>query len=135
MDRDQLRAICLEQPGAFEDFPFGTDTAVIKVRARPDGAVRMFALLWQDAHPTRANLKCEPALAEQLRAAHAEITPGYHMSKKHWNTVLCAGSLDDATVRDLVEDSYDLVVERLPLPDRQALGWQRLSRGLGRLEP
>lgn len=131
MEHEQLRAICLEQPGSFEDFPFGPEAAVIKVRGRPDGPARMFALLWQDAGPARANLKCEPALAEQLRAAHPEITPGYHMSKRHWNTIVCAGSLDDAAIRDLVEDSYDLVVERLPLTDRQALGWQRLSRGSG----
>ncbi|WP_372698956.1 MmcQ/YjbR family DNA-binding protein [Arthrobacter sp. JSM 101049] len=129
MDHESFRAACLQLAGAFEDHPFGPDATVFKVSGRPGGATKMFALLWDDSDPARANLKCEPVLAEQLRAAHPEITPGYHMSKKHWNTVLCSGSLDGATVRDLIEDSYDLVVESLPRTDRERLGWKGLARG------
>ncbi|MEE1621745.1 MmcQ/YjbR family DNA-binding protein [Zafaria sp. Z1313] len=131
MDYKTLRDACLALPGAFEDFPFGPDTAVIKVRGRADGPVKMFALLWPREDGAVVNLKCEPALAVQLRGAHPEITPGYHMSKKHWNTVDCTGvgspgaTLTGRDVLDLVEDSYDLVVEKLPAPCRAALGFRR----------
>lgn len=114
-------------PGAFEDFPFGPESAVYKVRGRADGPAKMFALLMQGNEGTRINLKCEPVLAEQLRAAHPEITPGYHMSKKHWNTVSANGDLDRGMIHDLVQDSWDLVVDSLPVPERTALGWKRLA--------
>ena len=129
MDYLHVRSLCLGQPGAFEDFPFGPDTAVFKVRARPSSTAKLFALAWPHGSSARLNLKCEPALAEQLRAAHPEITPGYHMNKKHWNTVDCSGALPEETVRELVEDSWDLVVEGLPRLDREALGWRRLAGG------
>lgn len=115
-------------PGAFEDFPFGPDASVFKVRA-PGGAVKMFALTDLDAPTLSISLKCEPALAEQLRAAHPEITGAYHMNKTHWNGVDCTGSLPDDMLRDLIEDSYDLVVASLPKKDRESLGWSRLTRG------
>jgi predicted DNA-binding protein (MmcQ/YjbR family) len=69
------------------------------------------------------SLKCEPELAAQLRAAHEAIAPGYHLNKRHWNTVTLDGSLSDAMVRDMVEDSYDLVVAAMPQRVREALGW------------
>jgi predicted DNA-binding protein (MmcQ/YjbR family) len=69
-------------------------------------------------------VKCEPELAEGLRAAHASVIPGYHLDKRHWNTVILDGSLEDGTVRDMIEDSYDLIVSRLPEARRRALGWQ-----------
>jgi predicted DNA-binding protein (MmcQ/YjbR family) len=61
------------------------------------------------------NLKCEPRLAENLRAVHAEVLPGYHMNKQHWNTVIVGGKLGDAAIRDMIEDSYDLVVPTAPV--------------------
>jgi predicted DNA-binding protein (MmcQ/YjbR family) len=70
------------------------------------------------------SLKCEPALAEQLRRAHGAVLPGYHLNKRHWNTVVIDGSLPDELIRDMVEDSYDLVVSRLPRARRRALGWR-----------
>jgi predicted DNA-binding protein (MmcQ/YjbR family) len=129
VDYQWIRRTCLSLPGAFEDFPFGPDTSVFKVRGRADSPARVFALAWPDDAGGRINLKCDPALAEQLRAAHPEITPGYHMNKRHWNTVDCGGNLGRKTVRDLVEDSYDLVLEGMPRADREALGWRRLTRG------
>ena len=136
MDYQQVRAFCMEQPGAFEDFPFGPDSAVYKVRARAGRTAKMFALLWPERDGgARINLKCDPVLAEQLRTAHPEITPGYHMSKKHWNTVDCSGTLDARTVRDLVEDSYDLVVASLPRADREALHWTGLAAGSADADP
>ena len=74
--------------------------------------------------PLRVSLKCEPQLAEQLRDAHKAVLPGYHLNKRHWNTVILDGSIPKQMIKDLVEDSYDLVVSQLPLSARRALGWQ-----------
>ncbi|WP_167995764.1 MmcQ/YjbR family DNA-binding protein [Arthrobacter pigmenti] len=127
MDAAQLRDTCLSMPGAFEDFPFGPEASVFKVRA-PGGAAKMFALSDLDSSSLSISLKCEPALAEQLRAAHPEITGAYHMNKTHWNGVDCTGNLPDGMLRDMIEDSYDLVVDSLPKKDRESLGWTRLAR-------
>ena len=84
-------------------------------------AGKMFALSRLDGDPLSVSLKCEPQLAEQLRAAHPCITAGYHLNKRHWNTVTIDGSLPDQLVMDMVEDSYDLVVNALPRSARDAL--------------
>jgi predicted DNA-binding protein (MmcQ/YjbR family) len=105
---DELRAWCLGQPGASETFPFGPETSVFKVGGK------MFALSRLDASPLRVSAKCEPELAAQLRLSYPAIAPGYHLNKRHWNTITLDGSLEDTTVRDLIEDSFDLVVSALP---------------------
>ena len=117
MDADELRATCLEFPGAEETFPFGPETSVFKVEGK------MFALSALDAESLRVSVKCEPELAVSLRAAHAAVIPGYHLNKRHWNTVIVDGSLTGEVVRDMIEDSYDLVVGKLPEATRGALGW------------
>ena len=131
MDAAALREICLSFPGAFEDFPFGPETSVFKVRAAVSGGARheakMFAASALDARELSVSLKCEPALAENLRAAHPEITGAWHMNKTHWNGVRLDGALPDAMVRDMVEDSYDLVVATLSPKQQEQLGWARLS--------
>jgi predicted DNA-binding protein (MmcQ/YjbR family) len=127
VDGSTLRGMCLDLPGAFEDFPFGPDFSVFKVRAR-SGTAKMFALSDLGADPLSISLKCEPALAEQLRAAHPEITGAYHMNKTHWNGVRCDGELPDDMIRDMIEDSYDLVVAGMTRRDRESLGWTRLAR-------
>lgn len=116
------RSIALDMPGAYEDFPFGPESAVFKVAGRDRKRAKMFGLLMHRNGVINLNLKCDPALAEQLRVANAQITPGYHMNKKHWNTI--TPGLDPETMRDLIEDSYDLVVASLPRTEREALGWQ-----------
>ena len=83
----------------------------------------MFALSQLDADPLRVSLKCEPALAEALRQTHRAVIPGYHLDKRHWNTVILDGSLPAETIHDMIEDSYDLVVSKLTRRDRRALGW------------
>jgi len=98
-----LRRLCLAQPGAEETFPFGPEASVFKV------GEKMFAVVGLEAKPLRVTLKCDPELSVQLRNTYAEITPGYHANKKHWITVDLTGSLEDALVRQLVEDSYELV--------------------------
>jgi predicted DNA-binding protein (MmcQ/YjbR family) len=111
-----LRALCLSFRGASETFPFGPETSVFKV------AGKMFALARLEHEPLAVSLKCEPLLAEQLRSAHAAIQPGYHLNKRHWNTVTIDGSLPDRILADMIEDSYDLVVSALPRSRRRALG-------------
>ena len=107
MNPAELRDQCLSFPGSEETFPFGPKTSVFKV------AGKMFALSQLGADSLRVSLKCEPGLAEGLRAAHAAVIPGYHLNKRHWNTVIVDGSLPDDTIRDMIEDSYDLVASKL----------------------
>lgn len=118
MNRAELRGHCLSFPGAEETFPFGANTSVFKVGGK------MFALSQLGADELRISLKCEPALAEQLRAAHAEVIPGYHLNKRHWNTVIIEGALPEQMIKDMIEDSYDLVVSDLPQSRRRTLGRQ-----------
>jgi predicted DNA-binding protein (MmcQ/YjbR family) len=82
---------------------------------------KMFALTALDSEPLRVSLKCEPELAAQLRRTYAAIAPGYHLNKRHWNTITLDGSLADDMVRNLIEDSYDLIVAGLPRNAREAL--------------
>ena len=118
MDAAQLRDRCLSFNGSEETFPFGPKTSVFKV------AGKMFALSALGADSLRISLKCEPLLAEALRAAYAEVIPGYHLNKRHWNTVILDGSLPERVIEDMIEDSYDLVVSKLPATRRRALGWE-----------
>jgi predicted DNA-binding protein (MmcQ/YjbR family) len=82
----------------------------------------MFALSQLAQRPLRVSLKCDPMLAEQLREAHAAVLPGYHLNKRHWNTVIIDGSLPEQMIKDMIEDSYDLVINQLPRTRRPALG-------------
>jgi predicted DNA-binding protein (MmcQ/YjbR family) len=115
----KLRDLCLRLPGSVETFPFGPETSVFKV------AGKMFALSQLDRQPLHVSLKCEPPLAEQLRAAYPAVLAGYHLNKRHWNTVVIDGSIPERTIRDMIEDSYDLVVDKLPSSARRALGSER----------
>jgi predicted DNA-binding protein (MmcQ/YjbR family) len=117
VDAAALRAWCLRQSGAIEDFPFGPEHSVFKVSGK------MFALSALDRTPLQVSVKCEPDLAVALRDSYPAIRPGYHLNKRHWNTVTLDGSLADQLVRDLIEDSYDLVVSALPRRVREQLGW------------
>ncbi|MCU6480707.1 MmcQ/YjbR family DNA-binding protein [Arthrobacter sp. A2-55] len=122
----EFRAAALKFPGSYEDFPFGPETSVFKVRAPSSGGDKwvgkMFAAGRLDSAELSVSLKCDPELAPQLRAANPAITPGYHMNKRHWNTVDCTAA-DAQTVLDLLEDSYDLVVAGLPKKQQTALEW------------
>ena len=110
--RDAVIAACSVKPGAVEDYPFGDEVAVFKV------ADRMFALVPLGETPGSVSLKCDPELASSLRARYAGVTPGYHLSKRHWNTVTLDGSVPDEEVLELVDHSYDLVVARLTRAQR-----------------
>ena len=115
---EELHERCLELPGTNEEFPFRPGLSVFKVSGK------VFALVALEERPLRISLKCEPALAEHLRDTYAAIRPGYHLNKRHWNTVVIDGSLADDLIGDMIEDSYDLVVSKLPRVRRRALGWR-----------
>jgi predicted DNA-binding protein (MmcQ/YjbR family) len=117
MDATELRAWCLQQTGASEHFPFGPEPSVFKV------AGKMFALSSLDRTPLEVSVKCEPELAVALRDSYPAIRPGYHLNKRHWNTITLDGTPPDPLVRDLIEDSYDLVVSALSKHVRERLGW------------
>jgi predicted DNA-binding protein (MmcQ/YjbR family) len=128
MDAAELRGWCLQQGGAFEDFPFGPEHSVFKV------AGKMFALSALDRMPLEVSVKCEPELAVELRNSYPAIRPGYHLNKRHWNTITLDGRLPDQLVRDLIEDSYDLVVSALPKRVRDQLGWAPETDAAGSTE-
>ncbi len=108
MDLAQFREYCLGKPCATEGVPFGPDVLVFKVGGK------MFALAALDEMPTRVNLKCDPDLALELRDRYEQVTSGYHMNKRHWNTVEIESGVPDAEVRKMVDHSYNLVAKTLP---------------------
>ncbi|HKS30938.1 MAG TPA: MmcQ/YjbR family DNA-binding protein [Chthoniobacterales bacterium] len=107
MDAVEFREYCLVKPRATEGMPFGETVLVFKV------AGKMFALLSLDEVPATANLKCDPDLALDLRDRYQQVRPGYHMNKKHWNTIEIEG-VPAIELRKMVDHSYDLVVQSLP---------------------
>jgi predicted DNA-binding protein (MmcQ/YjbR family) len=112
----ELRTLCLSFNAAVEEFPFNPETSVFKVLGK------MFALSSLEGSPLTVNLKCDPEDAVRLRGEYEGlIIPGWHMNKRHWNTVTVDGTLPDRLVRELVEDSYDLVVAGLPRAERLRL--------------
>jgi Uncharacterized protein conserved in bacteria len=110
MDLAQFREYCLSKAQATESTPFGPDVLVFKVSGK------MFALAALDEVPTALNLKCDPDLALDLRDRYEQVTPGYHMNKRHWNTVEIDGGIPDAELRKMIDHSYDLVAKRLRKP-------------------
>jgi len=115
MDFKQLQTYLLSKPGVIEERPFGPDTLVYKVMGK------MYALVGEDTSPLRLNLKCDPDEALALRDMYTAVTPGYHMNKKHWNSVYLDGSLPEAEIRRMVDNSYNLVVQGLKKAEREAL--------------
>ena len=114
MDIESFRTYCLAKPGVTEEFPFDNQTLVYKVFGK------MFALTDVDLF-TSVNLKCDPEDAVLLRENHEGVLPGYHMNKAHWNTILMDGSINDTLFKRWIDDSYDLVVAKLPKKTRQSL--------------
>ena len=117
MDASELQRCCLTHAGAVEEFPFDAEVSVFKV------AGKMFALTALERAPLSVSVKCEPDLAVALRGSYGAVRPGYHLNKRHWNTITLDGSLPDDLVRDLIQDSYDLVVSALPKRAQRELGW------------
>jgi len=115
MNTETLRLYCISKPGATESFPFDESTLVFKVGGK------IFALLDIDSQPTTVNLKCEPERAVQLREEHAAVVPGFHMNKRHWNTVTLGSSLRSSDLHDWIDHSYELVVKSLSKAARSEL--------------
>ncbi|MGA8807314.1 MAG: MmcQ/YjbR family DNA-binding protein [Thermoanaerobaculia bacterium] len=115
MNIEAFREYCLGKPAATEGTPFGPDNIVFKV------AGKMFALAALDEVPPAVNLKCDPDLALELRDRYEQVSPGYHMNKKHWNTVVLDGVIPSAEIRKMIDHSYDLVVQSLPKAKRKTL--------------
>jgi predicted DNA-binding protein (MmcQ/YjbR family) len=114
MDIITFRSYCLEKPGTTEEFPFDEETLVFKVLGK------MFALANVDEFVSM-NLKCDPDRAVELREKYDGILPGYHMSKKHWNTVMTDGTVPENLLFELIDHSYELVVKGLPKKLQQTL--------------
>lgn len=116
MNIEEFHAYCMSKKGVEETFPFDENTLVFKVIGK------VFALTGLDSEHFEVNLKCDPEKAIQLRAEYPEdIIPGFHMNKKHWNTVRFEGEVDTALLLELVDHSYDLVVKKLKKADRELL--------------
>ena len=115
MNIEAFREYCLSKKGVTEEFPFDETTLVFKVMGK------MFALTGLDRIPFKVNLKCDPDRALELRESNPDIEPGYHMSKKHWNTVNFSGSLSTILLQELIDHSYDLVVSGLTKKLKQEL--------------
>ena len=108
MHIEDFRAFCLSLKGVEEGFPFGPDTLVYKVMGK------VFCISGLNGNPLQFNVKCEPEKAIELREEYSGVIPGFHMNKKHWNTVLLDGSFSDEQAREWILDSYDLVASSLP---------------------
>lgn len=128
---DEIEAMVLAMPSSVKDYPFGEDVAVYFIDLRPKtldlsksqkpqepplrsqisdlrSSRKMFALISETAVPVRISLKCDPQLAELLREKYESVLPGYHLNKKHWNTIICSGQVDDDELRDFIRHSYEL---------------------------
>jgi predicted DNA-binding protein (MmcQ/YjbR family) len=112
MDVEAVREYCLKKKAVTESFPFDKFTLVFKVKGK------MFALLPLEK-VSQINLKCDPEKAIELREHYAAVSPGYHMNKRLWNTVVLDGSLPDYLIKEWIDDSYQLVVAKLPKKDRE----------------
>lgn len=111
MDHKKIEEYLLSFPNAWLDYPFGEGTSVYKIGHKETGEGKMFALIADGSKPLRLSLKCDPHLAETLREKYETVVPGYHLSKKHWNTIICTGQLSDQEIFDLANLSYQLVTK------------------------
>ena len=115
MNLEELRAYCLQKKGASIDFPFDDVTMVIKV------GCKMFILIAIENDPIRINLKCDPFNAEGLRERYNAVTPGYHMNKKHWNTVSMDNTIPDSIIKEMIDDSYELVFSKFSKNNKEII--------------
>lgn len=109
MTHKELEEYLLAMPEVWLDYPFGKETAVYKIGKKEDGKGKMFAIISEGSKPLRVSLKCDPQLAITLRKKYESVQPGYHLNKKHWNTIVCSGQLSYTEIFDLARLSYRLV--------------------------
>jgi|TARA_B110000495_G_scaffold43695_1_gene35864 predicted DNA-binding protein (MmcQ/YjbR family) len=115
MNADQARNYFLSCPEAIEDFPFGNEVHVFKIRKK------MFGFLAYREGFARVNLKCDPDEAIMLRRRFESVIPGYHMNKTHWNTLVLDGTVPNDEIEGMIDNSYDLVVDKLSIKEKQSL--------------
>ena len=115
MNKRKLKNYCLTLPLAKEDYPFGPDVQVFKIKEK------LFALMTTRKGAERVNLKCDPEEAIILREIFKDVIPGYHMNKMHWNTIILSGSIPDGEIKRMIDRSYCLVVKKLKKNDRESL--------------
>jgi predicted DNA-binding protein (MmcQ/YjbR family) len=115
MDLRTLRGHCLAKPGCTEGYPFGPGALVMKV------GEKIFAILYEDADTATVSLKCQPEIAVVLRESYEAVLPGYHLNKRHWNTVTLDATVPAEQILEWVDDSYDLVLDSLPRRIRDEL--------------
>ena len=109
MTHKEIEKYLLDFPDTWLDFPFGEGTSVYKFGDKETKEGKMFAIISDESKPLRVSLKCDPQLAETLREKYETVVPGYHLNKKHWNTIICTGQLNDEEIKDLAHLSYQLV--------------------------
>jgi predicted DNA-binding protein (MmcQ/YjbR family) len=115
MNIETLREYCLKKKAVEETFPFGESTLVFKVRGK------IFLLAGLEESPLQFNVKCDPEEINDLREKYEDVKPGYHMNKKHWNTVVVTGSIPEKILKKMIDESYLLVVKSLPQKDKKDL--------------
>lgn len=115
MNIEELREYCLSKKGVEESMPFGPDALVLKVMGK------VFLITMLEERPVQFNVKCDPEKAIELREQYPCVIPGYHMSKKHWNTVIADGSVTDAQLKKWISDSYLLVISGLTKKQQKEL--------------
>jgi predicted DNA-binding protein (MmcQ/YjbR family) len=115
MNIEQIREYCLKKKGVTEEFPFDEETLVFKVMGK------IFILASLDSIPLQVNLKCDPEKAIELREEYEAVQPGYHMNKRHWNTVIIDGSVPNKNILEWIDHSYNLVAEGLKKADKDKL--------------
>jgi predicted DNA-binding protein (MmcQ/YjbR family) len=111
MNHKEFEKYLLSFPNTWLDFPFGEGTSVYKVGDKESGEAKLFAIIADGSKPLRVSLKCTPELTLTLREKYESVQPGYHLNKKHWNTIICTGQLSEEEVKDLASLSYRLVTE------------------------
>lgn len=109
MTQAEFHEHLLNFPNTWRDYPFGEGISVYKIGHADEGEGKLFAIINDDSKPLRLSLKCDPGLAEVLREKYETVLPGHHLNKKHWNTIICTGQLDDEEIKDLIRLSYNLV--------------------------
>ncbi len=121
MTKSDIESMVTALPGVYLDYPFGEGVAVYKVKTEkdaypkskiqnPESTDKMFALIQEGSSPVRLSLKCDPQLAELLREKYETVLPGYHLNKKHWNTIICSGQVPEDELKDLIRHSYELAL-------------------------
>ncbi|HUC96425.1 MAG TPA: MmcQ/YjbR family DNA-binding protein [Candidatus Saccharimonadales bacterium] len=112
MTLKEIHEHLLSFPNTWLDFPFGEEVSVYKIGHSENDAGKMFALIAENSNPVRLSLKCDPLLAEKLRETYETVLPGFHLNKKHWNTIICTGQVPDDELKDFMRLSYDLANHR-----------------------